>query len=151
MDACRCSYFVFLRGTRQSHFTRAPRIRPSPVMQHRFFECVVPPLGGRIDGFWSRLPAAWEIFLPIQSSCPLSAVLLIGKRLRWAGPCRAVGIGWVEAIGAEPRNFWQENFIGRKIFRRLTSPLAATLPAGVIQKGSNPNVCGCCAAEARVW
>ena len=70
--------------------------------------------------------------LPIKSSCPLPAVLLIGKRLSWAGPCRAVGIGWVEAIGAEPRNFWQENFIGRKIFRRLTSPLAATLPAGVI-------------------
>ena len=35
----------------------------------------------------------------------------------------------MEAIGAEPRNFWQENFVGRKIFRRLTSPLAATLPA----------------------
>ena len=44
-----------------------------------FFECVVPPLGGRIAGFWSRLSAAGEIFLPIQSSCPLSAVLLIGK------------------------------------------------------------------------
>ena len=89
--------------------------------------------------------------LPIKSSGPLPAVLLIGKRLRWAGPCRAVGIGWVEAIGAESRNFWQENFVGRKIFRRLTSPLAATLPAGVIQKGLNPNVCGSCAAGARVW
>ena len=41
--------------------------------------------------------------------------------------CRAEGIERVEAIGAEPRNFWQENFVGRKIFRRLTSRLAATL------------------------
>ena len=29
----------FLRGTRQSHFTRAPRIRRSPVRKHRFCEC----------------------------------------------------------------------------------------------------------------
>ena len=42
-------------------------------------------------------------------------------------PCRAVGIEQVGDLGAEPRNFWQENFVGRKIFRRLTSPLAATL------------------------
>ena len=64
---------------------------------------------------------------------------------------RAEGIERVEDPGPESRNFWQENFVGRKIFRRLTSPLTATLPAGVIQEGSNPNVCGCCAAGARVW
>ena len=49
-------------------------------------------------------------------------------------PGRAVGIEQVEAIGAEPRNFWQENFVGRKIFRRLTSPLAATLPAVAVSE-----------------
>jgi hypothetical protein len=45
-----------------------------------------------------------------------------------------VGIGWVEAIGPEPRNFWQENFVGRKIFRRRTSRLEATLPAVAISE-----------------
>ena len=34
----------------------------------------------------------------------------------------------MEDLGPEPRNVGQENFVGRKIFRRLTSPLAATLP-----------------------
>ena len=72
--------------------------------------------------------------LPIQSSCPLSAVLLIGKWLRWAGPCWAVGMGWVEDLGAEPRNVGPENFVSRKIFRRLTSRLAAGLPAVAISE-----------------
>ena len=66
----------FLRGTRQSHFVRAPRIRPSPVQKE--------------------------------------------------------GIERVEDPGPEPRNLGQDNFFGRKIFRRLTSPLAATLPAEAV-------------------
>ena len=43
-------------------------------------------------------------------------------------------MGWVEDLGAEPRNVGQENFIGRKIFRRLTSRLAAGLPAVAISE-----------------
>ena len=45
---------------------------------------------------------------------------------------RAEGIDRVEDLGPEPRNLGQENFIGRKIFRRLTSPLAATLQAAAV-------------------
>ena len=62
----------------------------------------------------------------------LPAVLLIRKRLSWAGRCRAEGIERVEDLGPEPRNVGQENFVGRKIFRRLTSPLAATLQPVVV-------------------
>jgi len=36
----------FLRATRPSHFTRAPRIRPAPVKKPRFPEFVVPPVFG---------------------------------------------------------------------------------------------------------
>jgi hypothetical protein len=72
----------FLRGTRQSHFTRAPRIRPSPVRKHRFCEFVVPPLGGRIDGF--RLKAGLRTgscFLRVFLESRLSAasVLALGQ------------------------------------------------------------------------
>ena len=38
-----------------------------------------------VSSCWSRLSAAWKIFLPINSSCPLPAVLVIGKRLSCAG------------------------------------------------------------------
>ena len=111
----------------------------------RFFECVVPPLGG-----WENLPrkkcraqkspsftahffaekevSAW-LRPPLKIFLPVPPVLLIGKRLSWAGRGRAEGIERLEDLGPEPRNVGQENFVGRKIFRRLTSPLAATLPA----------------------
>ena len=36
----------FLRGTRNRHFTYAPRIRPSPVKKPRFLEFEVPPVCG---------------------------------------------------------------------------------------------------------
>jgi len=36
----------FLRGTSQSHFTDAPRIRPAPVKKLRFLEFAVPPVFG---------------------------------------------------------------------------------------------------------
>ena len=45
---------------------------------------------------WLRPPH--KIFLPVPP------VLLIGKRLSWAGRCRAEGIERVEDLGPEPRN-----------------------------------------------
>ena len=42
----------------------------------------------------------------------------------------------MEDPGPEPRNVGQENFFGRKIFRRLTSSLVATLPAAVVSRES---------------
>ena len=82
------------------------------------------------------MPSAKGGALRRKSSHPLSAVLLIGKMVEVGRAVlgRAEGIGWVEAIGAEPRNVGQENFIGRKIFRRRTSPLAATLPAVAVSE-----------------
>ena len=49
---------------------------------------------------WSRLSAAWKIFLPIESSCPLPAVLVTGKRLSCAG---RRNLQRLENIGPEPR------------------------------------------------
>ena len=82
------------------------------------------------------MPSAKGGALRRKSSHPLSAVLLIGKMVEVGRAVlgRAEGIGWVEAIGAEPRNVGQENFVGRKIFRRRTSRLAATLPAVAVSE-----------------
>ena len=54
-----------------------------------------------VSSCWSRLSAAWKIFLPIKSSYPLPAVLLIGKMVE---RCRAEVIERVEDLGPEPRN-----------------------------------------------
>ena len=103
-----------------------------------FSECVVPHLGGRIDGFWSG-GCGWEnlpthtIFLPSIGGFINRENGRVGPGR--AGLCRAVGIERGEDVGAEPRNVGQENFVGRKIFRRLTSRLAATLIFG---RWSNP-------------
>jgi len=101
----------------------------------RFFACVVPPGCGleNLPGKKCRAqrsPSFTAYFLPskqpangcalpINSSCPLPAVLLIGKRLSWAG--RRELNGWKTSAPSPGMG-------GRKIFRRLTSPLAATLP-----------------------
>ena len=102
-----------------------------------FSECVVPHLGGRIDGFWSG-GCGWEnlpthtIFLPSIGGFINRENGRVGPGR--AGPCRAVGIERGEDVGAEPRNVGQENFVGRKIFRRLTSRLAATLIAVAVSE-----------------
>ncbi len=90
-----------------------PQPKSPSFTAHFFAEKEVSP--------WLRPPH--KIFLPPTGG------LIIGKRLSWAGRYRAGGIERVEDLGPEPRNVGQENFVGRKIFRRLTSPLAATLPA----------------------
>ena len=114
----------FLRGTRPNHFTCGPRIRPSPVKKPRFPEFVVPPVFG-VENLPSKkcrepksLSFTAHFFAEKEVSawlCPTHEILLPKHLQR------------LEDLGPEPRNLGQENFIGRKIFRRLTSPLAATL------------------------
>ena len=67
-----------------------------------------------VSSCWSRLSAAWKIFLPIKSSYPLPAVFLIGKRLSCAGRRH---LQRLDDLGPEP-GIWDrkillvEKFIG---------------------------------------
>ena len=75
----------FLRGTRQSRLTYAPRIRPAPVKKHRFLEFVVPPVcgGENLPGKKSRaqksLSFTAHFFAEKEVSawlCPINKILL---------------------------------------------------------------------------
>ena len=119
----------FLRGTRPSHFTYAPRIRPAPVKKPRFPEFVVPPVCG-----WENLPGKKS---RAQKAPSFTAHFFAEKEVSaWLCPTHEIllpkHLQRLEDLGPEPRNLGQENFFGRNFFRRLTSSLAATLPAAVV-------------------
>ena len=144
MRAAAVVWLLFERNEAESSHPRSAHPARSRE-EILIFEFVVPPVCGRENlprkkcraqkspsftahFFAEKEVSAWlrpphKIFLPSTGG------LIIGKRLSWAGRYRAGGIERVEDLGPEPRNVGQENFVGRKIFRRLTSPLAATLPA----------------------
>jgi hypothetical protein len=112
------------------------------VKKHRFLEFVFPPVCGvenlpskkcrkqKSPSFSAHFFAEQEVS---EWLCPTKKIFLPSTggfiNRKTVELCPAEGIERVEDPGPEPPNLRWENFFGRKIFRRLTRPLAATLQA----------------------
>ena len=113
MRAVAVVWLLFERNEAESSYPRSAHPARSRE-EILIFEFVVPPVCGL-----ENLPTN-KIFLPSTGG-------FINRKTVELG--RAEGIERVEDPGPEPPNLRWENFFGRKIFRRLTRPLAATLQA----------------------